>query len=112
MKKTTLGSLLLLSLLFVPSSALTLKESVDLALKNNPSVRSYQKKYDAAQARLSQAVGSFLPTIKADGTIGRSYSAPSTMQMTVPSTLGSTVQDITIGTDAVADGKSLTLSLS
>jgi len=112
MRKTIIGSFIIILMISTGSYALTLKESVDLALKNNPSVRSYQKKSDAANARLGQAVGSFFPTIKAEGTIGRSYSQPSTMQMTVPTTQGSTVQDITFGTDAVADGKSITLSLS
>lgn len=103
---------MLILLLIVPSSALTLKESVDLALKNNPSVKTYQKKYDAAQARLSQAVGTFFPTIKADGTIGRSYSQPSTMSISMPTSQGAVTQNYTFGIDEVADGKSLTLSLS
>ena len=80
MKKIFLGSsFILLLMLASVSNALTLKESIDVALKNNPAVTSPLKKADAADARFWQAVGNFLPTVKIDGTYGRVYSQPQSL---------------------------------
>lgn len=65
--------------LAAPAAALTLKESIKSALKNNPSVLASQKKLDAARARLNQAVGAFFPTISLDGSLGRNYTQPSSV---------------------------------
>lgn len=102
-----------LSLLIIsPVHGLTLKESIDLALKNNPSVISSQKKVNAAEARLSQAIGTFFPTVKLSGSYGRSYTEPYTVQITVQTTQGAVTQNYTLGTDAATDSKSLSTTLS
>lgn len=94
------------------ADALTLKESVDIALKNNPSVLASQKKVDAANARLGQAVGVFFPTIKLDGNYGKAYTQPSTVQFTTQTATGAVTQTLTFGTDAATDTKGWTASLS
>jgi len=111
-RKIILGSSLILVFLAGISPALTLKESINLALKNNPSIIASQKKLDAANARMGQAIGAFLPTIKVDGNIGRSYSQPSVVQMTITTAQGSVTQRNSFGPDMVADTKSITTSLS
>jgi len=63
------------------AEALTLKESVDLALKHNPSVLASQKKLDAANARLAQAVGAFFPNIKLSGNYTDIHSDPQILQV-------------------------------
>lgn len=95
-----------------PVQALTLKESIDTALKNNPAVIASQKKADAASARLAQAVGTFFPTLKVEGTYGRSYTQPSTVQFTTQTATGAATQTLTFGTDAAMDAKSWQASLS
>jgi outer membrane protein TolC len=92
--------------------ALTLTDSIDTALKNNPSIIASQKKLEAASARLNQAVGAFLPTIKLDGNYGRSYTQPSSVQITTQTTLGAVTQNLSFGTDAATDAKGWTASLS
>jgi outer membrane protein TolC len=94
------------------SWASTLKESIDIALRNNPSVIASRKKADAADAKLGQAFGAFLPTIKADGTYGRSWAQPATMQFTTVTTTGSFTQTMTFGSDDAQNMKSLQASLS
>ncbi|HLD34459.1 MAG TPA: TolC family protein, partial [Patescibacteria group bacterium] len=59
-----------------------LPESIDYALKNNPTVIASQKKAAAAEAKLSQAVSAFFPSVKLDGNLNRAYSQPATVQMT------------------------------
>ena len=102
-------------ILTTPSFAqekLTLEESVRLGLKTNPSVIASQKKVEAAEARLRQAVGAFFPTVKLDGNYGKAYTQPSTVQITMPTTLGAVTQTYTFGTDATSDTKGWTASLS
>jgi outer membrane protein TolC len=111
-RKIILGSSLILVFLAGISPALTLKESINLALKNNPSIIASQKKLDAANAKMGQAIGAFLPTIKVDGNIGRYYSQPSVVQMTITTAQGSVTQRNSFGPDMVADTKSITTSLS
>lgn len=92
--------------------SLTLKESLDSALKNNPDIAAAQKRMQAAGARLGQAVGSFFPTIKFDGTLGRNYSQPSTMQITVQTTAGAVTQNYLLGVSDPGSTKTITTSLS
>ncbi|MGB9612589.1 MAG: TolC family protein, partial [Candidatus Margulisiibacteriota bacterium] len=109
--KTILIVLWVLSLDF-SASAFTLKESIEIALKNNSVVVASQKKVEAASARLAQAVGGFLPNFKIEGNYGRSYSQPSTVQITMSTTVGAITQDYTFGTDAPTDIQGLTASLN
>ncbi|MBI5400296.1 TolC family protein [Candidatus Saganbacteria bacterium] len=90
-----------------PARALTLKESIGAALKNNPSVLAAQKKLDAAGARLNQAVGAFFPTIKLSGSYSSLYSDPQVIQVTIP---GASTQTFSVG--AATGSKSWTASFS
>jgi outer membrane protein TolC len=99
-------------LLSVPCWALSLSESINYAINNNPSVVSSQKQLSAAQARFSQAVGSFLPAVNLNGDYGRSYSQPSTVQITVPTTQGAVTQTYTFGTDAPTNSRGVSATLS
>ena len=94
------------------AQALNLKESLDIALKSNPSVVASQKKTDAADARLAQAVGAFFPTIKLEGNYGRSYSQPAATQMTTQTSLGAVTQTMTFGIDAAVDSRGYTTSFT
>ncbi|MFA6549403.1 MAG: TolC family protein [Candidatus Margulisiibacteriota bacterium] len=99
-------------LLGVSSDALTLRESVNIAIKNHPSVLAAQKKVDAADAKVSQAVGALLPTLKLDGTYGKAYTQPSTVQFTTRTATMDVTQTLVFGTDAAQGNRSLTASLS
>lgn len=112
MRKMMTGFSLLLILLACSAQALTLKESIGIALKNNPSVVASEKKMVAADAKLRQAVGAFLPTLKLAGNLGRAYQQPSTVQFTTQTTMGSQTQTLTFGTDAAQDSRGITASLS
>jgi len=85
------------------AQAMTLKESIDQAIKTNPTVISYRKKMTAADARLNQAIGSFMPTVQVNGSYGKAYTSPSTVQITT----GGVTQNFTFGTDATATNKAL-----
>lgn len=111
MKKFIVGFAVLI-ILAVVSNALTLKESIDFALKNNPSVLTAQKKVDAANARLNQAVGAFLPTIQLSGNYGSAYTQPSTVQFTTQTATGAVTQTLTFGTDATQTAQGWQASLS
>ena len=104
----------MLGLLILQSAcpALTLKESIDIALKENPSLQAAQKKLNAADARFAQAVGSFFPTIKVDGSISRNYQQPSTVQITSQTSAGAITQNLSFGTDSTSDMKSIKTSLN
>jgi outer membrane protein TolC len=112
MRKTIIGSSIFFLIFVCCANALTLKESIGIGLKNNPSVIASQKKADAADAKLGQAVSAFLPTIKLDGTYGRSYTQPSVVQFTTQTSTGAATQTLTFGTDAAMDSKSLQASLN
>ena len=107
------GSLIFLMLIMMPASAaINLKASIKMALQNNPSVISAQKKAEAAGARLNQAVGAFFPTIKLDGNYGKSYSQPAKMQLTSQTPSGPVTATQSFGTDAAANSNGWKLSLS
>jgi len=90
---TSLISLVLANL----AGALTLQESVDSALTNNPSVLAAQKKLEAAKAKLGQATGAFFPTVKLDANYSRAYTEPSKIQFTTQTSLGAITQTQTFG---------------
>ena len=106
--------LVTVSILFLASNslALSLQDSIDTALKNNPAVVASRKKVEAADARLAQAVGAFFPTIKIDGNYGRSYNQPAVTQMTTQTSLGAVTQTMTFGIDAAQDSKGYSASFS
>src|SRR3989339_404226 len=113
MRKIIIKSSIFCFLLIAANAdALTLKESVDLAMTNNPSVLAAQKKLAAANARLGQAVGAFFPTVKLDANYGKSYSDPSVMQVTVSTSQGALTQDFTTGTNSTVTAQGWGVSLS
>lgn len=77
---------------------LDLAESIDLAIKNNPSVTASQKKAAAAGARLKQALSTFFPKINLNAEYDKAHSSP----QTVPITSGGSTQQVTIGTNDTA----------
>ncbi|MBI5701039.1 TolC family protein [Candidatus Saganbacteria bacterium] len=93
-------------------NGLTLKESINIALKNNPAVIAMDKKNEAAKAKLAQAVGAFFPTLKIDGNISRDYSQPATAQITSQTSTGAVTQTLSFGTDATAQTKAISVALS
>ncbi|MFH1390506.1 MAG: TolC family protein [Candidatus Margulisiibacteriota bacterium] len=99
-------------LIMAKAQSLTLKESVDFAMNNSPAVLAAHKKLSAANAKLAQAVGAFLPTVKLDANYGKSYSDPSVMQVTVATSQGAVTQDFTTGTDATVTAKGWGASLT
>ncbi|MFA4843463.1 MAG: TolC family protein [Candidatus Margulisiibacteriota bacterium] len=112
MIKRIISIALLVAGLGLAAEAMTYQESVSYALKHSPSVLAAERKLSAARARMGQAVGAFFPTIKLDGNYGKSYSQPSTMQLTTQTILGAITTDITFGTDEQATVKGWTLSAS
>jgi outer membrane protein TolC len=91
---------------------MTLQESIDFAIRNNPAVQASAKKVDAADARLFQAAGAFLPTVKLDSSYNKSYTQPSTVQITMQTTAGAVTQDITFGTNATGTIRGSSASVS
>ncbi|MFA6432006.1 MAG: TolC family protein [Candidatus Margulisiibacteriota bacterium] len=110
--RNKLITLFFVLLLFGSSFGLTVQESIDLALKQNPTVLANKKKVDAADAKFRQAVGTFAPTIKIDGNLGRNYSQPAIFPITVTTTAGSTSQNFIMGVDESADLKGLFASFT
>lgn len=88
--------------------AMTLEESIITAQKNNPSAIAAQKKSDAAWARFNQAMGAAFPSLKLEGSLGRSYSQPMTTQIST----GSATQTFVFGTNAPSDSRGWTASAS
>lgn len=111
MKKIAITAFLL-PLFFSTSFSLTLKESIGIAAKQNPTILTAQKKVNAASAKLSQAYGAFMPTIKLDGNYGNAYTQPQVMEVVVPNLGGGISQRFTTGTEEVALAKNIALSLT
>lgn len=57
-----------------PAAALTLAESIETGLRNNPAVRAAEAKVQAASARTGQALSMFLPSLSGTAGYGRNYS--------------------------------------
>lgn len=111
--RKALGSSIVFVLFFtLAAHGLTLKESVDLASRNNPTVIAAEKKQAAASAKLGQATGAFMPTLKLDANYSKSYAQPSVIQMTIPTSSGSVTQSFTSGTDSTVTSNSWTASLN
>lgn len=56
--------------------AITMKESIDSAYKNNPQLISAQKMLNASEARLGQARSFLMPNISVSGAAGQIYQQP------------------------------------
>ncbi|MFA6430810.1 MAG: TolC family protein [Candidatus Margulisiibacteriota bacterium] len=98
----------ILMLFLTEANALDQAESINYAIKNNPTVIALQKKAAAAKARLNQATSAFFPTANLSGDIDKAYSSPATAQINI----GGVAQNVTIGTDANASVSGIQASVS
>ncbi|MFH1386369.1 MAG: TolC family protein [bacterium] len=108
MRKILFSAAYILLILALASSALTLKESTEIALRHNFSVKAAQNKLTAAEAKLNQAVGAFFPTVKIDGSYSNAYTQPSIMQFTI----GGVTNDFIVGTSEINTNKALSASFN
>ncbi len=77
MKRSSLITALLISVTFAaPAMPISLQESVNMALNNNPQLLSAQKKLNASEARLGQARSYLLPSLSVAGSAGKTYQQP------------------------------------
>jgi outer membrane protein TolC len=93
---------------FGACEAMDLKESIGVAIKNNPTVIASQKQAAAAQARLNQAFSAFFPTINLNGDLDAAHSSPATAQVTI----GGVTQTINMGTNDTATITGIQAALS
>lgn len=68
------------------ATALTLSESIDIALSKNPEVVQAQEKVNSAYARIGQSVANFLPKLSLDASLGQNYTQP--YSIVLPASLG------------------------
>lgn len=104
--KTRLTAMILAAIVAMAGNAgaLTLKESLDIAMKSNPLIISAKEKLNAASARMGQAGSAVLPTVTLSATKGKNYSQPVTM--VVPP-----IGTITTGPDEASDYTSYSLGV-
>ena len=107
MKKSLMISMVSISLI-AGAYAMDLNDSINVAIKNNPTVIASQKKAAAAKAKLNQAVSTFFPTLGINGNLDGVYSQPATAQIAI----GGVPQTIKFGVDqpATVAGVQATLS--
>jgi len=69
---------LILTAFFFSSASfgLTLRESIEIAMKSNPEIRAHAAKIKGTESRVRQVISTFYPTIVLDGAYGRSYRTP------------------------------------
>ncbi|MBN2057890.1 MAG: TolC family protein [Candidatus Saganbacteria bacterium] len=87
---------------------LSLKQSIEIALAQSPLVLKARFEVEAAEGGAGQAFAGFLPQLSLSGGLGKYYSEPQTMQVSV----GGVPQTFIMGTDEQADSNSLQASLS
>ncbi|MFA5103762.1 MAG: TolC family protein [Candidatus Margulisiibacteriota bacterium] len=102
-----LSILILYLSLLSPMSALTLKESLDIAMKSNPLIISAKEKVNVASARMGQAGSAVLPTVTLSASKGKNYSQP--MTIALPSIFGGGT--IATGPDETSDYSSYSLGV-
>lgn len=107
MKKYLVMPVIFLSLIAC-ADAMDLNESVNFALKNNPTVIAAQKKAAAARARYNQAISAFFPTVNLSGDYDKAYSSPQTIHLNS----GGTAQNVKIGLDETATVTGIKADLS
>ena len=74
--KTIIFSFFILFFFVSACSGLTLSESIQTALENNPEVLAQQERVKAHEARVGQAFSGFLPQINLEGELGKDYRTP------------------------------------
>ena len=98
-----LACFLIFFLLFGISSAqeeLSLEESVQIALVQSPVVLKARAEIEAAEGAAGQAVADFLPQLSLNGSLGKYYAEPMTVQIT----FAGTPQAFEYGIDEQAEG--------
>ncbi len=106
--KRLLCAALVLAAISSKGAALNLTQSVDLAVKQNPTVAASQKRASAAQARLNQALSAFFPKVNLSGSLDKAHSTPQTVQISS----GGTTQVVTFGINENATISGLKADLS
>jgi outer membrane protein len=99
---------LLLSTWVGSATALTLKESLDIALANNPAVVSALGKVHVAEAKRGEAFSNFLPHVSVSASAGRNYVEPSVIIL--PSQFGG--GSFATGPNEVANANSYQLTVN
>lgn len=103
---------LLVSLLIVgicsAQEKLTLEKSIQIALEQSPVMLKSKAEIEAAEGAAGQAVADFLPQVSLKGNLGKYYSEPTTVQITITGV--SSV--FAIGIDEQADTSSYSASLT
>lgn len=107
MRRTIIGFSIIL-VLANTTVALTLGESIDLALKNNPAVEEAYQGTAQAAGQLSQAGTSFLPSVKLEGAMGKAYSSPQTTELSI----GGIPQTLNFGTSDQANTANYSFALT
>lgn len=98
-------------LLFAVSSAqekLTLKQSIQIAYDKSPIMLKARAEIVAAEGQAGQAIAGFLPHLVLNASVGKTYAAPMTVEMT----LTGTPSVFTYGVDEQADLVSYSASLT
>jgi len=109
--KHPLAYLLVFFLLVAACSAqekLTLGQSIQIALEQSPVVLKARAEIAAAEGMAGQAVADFLPHLSVNGSAGKYYAEPMTVQIT----FAGTPQAFQYGTDEQADMTSYSASLT
>lgn len=65
--------LLLFLLLGTACQGLTLRESIEICLKNNPEILAQKEKIKEADSRVGQAFSAYLPSLKLEGQYGKQH---------------------------------------
>ena len=73
--------ILIIFFLCSPSFGLTLRESIEIALENNPEILAQAERINKLESEVAQAFSGFLPELKIGGTYGRSYRTAVTYQL-------------------------------
>jgi len=103
-------SLVIVGILAGIGGALTLEESINLALAQSPQVLVAKEKLNAAYGKLGQAKSALAPHLSLEGSLGRNYSETPTISM--PPIPGLPTQEgFSLYPDEAANASSYTLSL-
>lgn len=109
--KHPLAYFLVFFLLFGVCSAqekLNLEESIQIALEQSPVVLKARAEIEASEGAAGQAVADFLPQLSLNGSLGKYYAEPMTVQIT----FAGTPQAFEYGIDEQADMYSYSASLT
>ncbi|MFH1684089.1 MAG: TolC family protein [Candidatus Margulisiibacteriota bacterium] len=87
---------------------LTLEKSIQIALQKSPTMLKVRAEIEAAEGLAGQAVAGFLPQLALSGRVGKYYSEPQTVEMTI----SGTPSVFSFGTDEQADLTSYSASLT